>query len=221
MNIQTGIYQHYKDDKYHLIGVAKHSETLEEFAVYKALYQNSVSQLWVRPTKLFTNKVEWQGKKMPHFKLLKPQQGGIAGLDYTGLTASFICHDGKGNFLFAKRSQKCRDEQGAWEFGGGQIEFGEDPAEAVMREVKEEFNVTCKHPQFLGHTNLIRKHEGKTTHWLAFSFLIKVNPKQVKNTEPKSIDELKWCKLTKLPYPLHGPTKIFIKKFKKELTTAK
>ena len=53
-NIKNGIYQHYKGNKYEVIGIAKHSETLEDLVVYRALYDNKVSQLWVRPLKMFT-----------------------------------------------------------------------------------------------------------------------------------------------------------------------
>ncbi|MFA6215476.1 MAG: DUF1653 domain-containing protein [Patescibacteria group bacterium] len=68
--IKPGIYQHYKNKNYRVIGVAKHSETLEELVVYEALYNNQVSKLWVRPKKMFLEKVEVDGKKMPRFKYL-------------------------------------------------------------------------------------------------------------------------------------------------------
>ncbi|MFA6427412.1 MAG: DUF1653 domain-containing protein [Candidatus Magasanikbacteria bacterium] len=68
--IQPGIYKHYKGNTYRVIGVAKHSETLEEFVVYEALYENNVSKLWLRPVELFIEEVEYEGKRTPRFKLL-------------------------------------------------------------------------------------------------------------------------------------------------------
>jgi len=68
--IQPGIYLHYKNKKYRVLGVAKHSETLAEFVVYEALYDNPESQLWIRPIELFTDEVEWQGQKVPRFKYI-------------------------------------------------------------------------------------------------------------------------------------------------------
>jgi hypothetical protein len=64
--LKLGKYRHYKGKSYEVIGVAKHSETLEELVVYRALYGNH--DLWVRPLKMFTEEVEINGKKMPRFE---------------------------------------------------------------------------------------------------------------------------------------------------------
>lgn len=65
-NILTlGKYRHYKGKEYEVIGIAKHSETLEELVVYKALYGEG--QLWVRPLKIFLDEVEIVGKKISRF----------------------------------------------------------------------------------------------------------------------------------------------------------
>ena len=69
-NIKNGIYQHYKGNKYEVIGIAKHSETLEDLVVYRALYDNKVSQLWVRPLKMFTETIENDGKEIERFKYI-------------------------------------------------------------------------------------------------------------------------------------------------------
>ena len=49
-----------------MIGVARHSETLEELVVYRALYGDN--DLWVRPLKMFTEEVEVDGEKMLRFE---------------------------------------------------------------------------------------------------------------------------------------------------------
>lgn len=66
--ITLGKYEHYKGKQYEVIGIAKHSETLEEVVVYKALYGER--GLWVRPLKMFLEEVEVNGKKMPRFKYI-------------------------------------------------------------------------------------------------------------------------------------------------------
>jgi len=55
--IKLGKYQHFKGGLYEVIGVARHSETLEELVVYKALYDSpefGKDALWARPKELFT-----------------------------------------------------------------------------------------------------------------------------------------------------------------------
>ncbi|MFA4818012.1 MAG: DUF1653 domain-containing protein [Parcubacteria group bacterium] len=67
--IRLGKYEHYKGNQYEVIGVAKHSESLEELVVYRALYGNN--DLWVRPLKMFLEIVEIEGKKIPRFRFLE------------------------------------------------------------------------------------------------------------------------------------------------------
>lgn len=62
-------YKHYKGKEYEVIGIAKHSETLEEFVAYKALYDKN--QLWIRPKEKFFEKVIVDGKKKPRFMRIK------------------------------------------------------------------------------------------------------------------------------------------------------
>jgi hypothetical protein len=68
--LKPGKYKHYKGKLYEVTGTARHSETLEELVVYKALYQPEGENLWVRPLKMFTEEVEVDGKKMPRFEFL-------------------------------------------------------------------------------------------------------------------------------------------------------
>ena len=65
MELKKGIYRHFKGNEYKLIDVAKHSETMEEFVVYKALYGEYGT--WVRPLALFANEIERDGYKGPRF----------------------------------------------------------------------------------------------------------------------------------------------------------
>ena len=67
--VRLGKYKHYKGKTYEVVGVAKHSETLEELVVYRALYGDN--DLWVRPLKEFLEKVEVNGKKVPRFEFFE------------------------------------------------------------------------------------------------------------------------------------------------------
>ena len=69
--IKTGLYKHYKGNLYTIIGIVKHSETLEDLVLYECLYDNPQSKLWVRPLKMFLEEVEVDGKKLPRFDFVK------------------------------------------------------------------------------------------------------------------------------------------------------
>ena len=68
--LQLGRYKHYKGNEYNVLMVAMHSETLENFVVDEALYENKVSKLWVRPLKMFVEKVEKDGKLIDRFEYI-------------------------------------------------------------------------------------------------------------------------------------------------------
>ena len=67
---RPGRYQHYKGKFYEVIGIAHHSETLEELVVYKALYKSEFGEdsLWVRPRAMFLEQVVVDGKEVARFK---------------------------------------------------------------------------------------------------------------------------------------------------------
>lgn len=72
-DLKLGKYQHYKGKFYEVIGVARHSETLEELIVYRALYDSEEfgeNALWVRPKQMFLKTVNVDGKEVPRFKYL-------------------------------------------------------------------------------------------------------------------------------------------------------
>ena len=72
--MKLGKYQHYKGEFYEVIGIAKHSETLEELIVYRALYDSEEfgeNALWVRPKQMFLKNVTIDGKDVPRFKYVE------------------------------------------------------------------------------------------------------------------------------------------------------
>jgi hypothetical protein len=66
--IKLGVYKHSKKGELcRVIGLAKHTETLEDMVVYESLYENTVSKLWVRPASMFTEEVLLNGNYVPRF----------------------------------------------------------------------------------------------------------------------------------------------------------
>ncbi|MDQ7989171.1 MAG: DUF1653 domain-containing protein [Candidatus Dactylopiibacterium sp.] len=70
--LAPGRYRHYKGGEYEVLGVARHSETLEPMVVYRPLY--GAKGLWVRPFAMFVEAVRVAGYAGPRFTRL-PDQG--------------------------------------------------------------------------------------------------------------------------------------------------
>lgn len=67
--IRPGRYRHYKGNEYTVLGMARHSETLDELVVYRQEYGDH--GLWVRPAAMFLETVDIEGKKVPRFRLIE------------------------------------------------------------------------------------------------------------------------------------------------------
>lgn len=158
------------------------------------------------------------------------------GIDFIGVTVSFFCHDGQGNYLFQKRGAAARDENGKWDCGGGGLEFGEKVADCLKKEVKEEYCADIIGSEFLGYYEAHRiikirnplpqdgplplgKGEEIPSHWIALHFKVLIDPKQAKNGEPHKFDEIKWFKLDDLPpaSELHSQLPAEIERYKGKL----
>lgn len=63
--VPVGRYRHYKGNLYDLIGVVRHSETLEPLALYRPLVGEGT--LWVRPYAMFFETVVADGIEQPRF----------------------------------------------------------------------------------------------------------------------------------------------------------
>lgn len=66
MNVQSGRYRHFKGNEYTVIGVARHSETMDEQVVYRQEYGDH--SLWVRPMQMFVETVEVGGRLVRRFE---------------------------------------------------------------------------------------------------------------------------------------------------------
>lgn len=68
MDLKPGKYRHFKGGEYELIGIAKHSETMEPMVVYRALYGEG--GLWVRPAVMWSEIVDKPGYQGPRFRYI-------------------------------------------------------------------------------------------------------------------------------------------------------
>ncbi len=80
-SVSLGSYQHYKGQRYEVIGLALHTETEERLVVYRALYETpelehefGMRPLFVRPVSMFQGTVDFHGQPVPRFRLLSDHQ---------------------------------------------------------------------------------------------------------------------------------------------------
>ncbi|MBE5747417.1 MAG: DUF1653 domain-containing protein [Clostridiales bacterium] len=66
--IKLGKYRHFKGKEYEVIAIANHSESLEKYVVYRALYGEG--QVWIRPASMWNETVERDGKTHKRFLFL-------------------------------------------------------------------------------------------------------------------------------------------------------
>ena len=71
MEIKLGKYRHFKGNVYEVIGIAKHSETLEEMVVYRALYGEG--GYWVRPVGMWHEEITRDGKTFKRFTYIEEE----------------------------------------------------------------------------------------------------------------------------------------------------
>ena len=64
-----GRYRHFKGMEYEVLGIAHHSETMEDMVVYRALYGEG--EMWVRPASMWNEMVERDGISYQRFTLIE------------------------------------------------------------------------------------------------------------------------------------------------------
>ncbi|MEA3356902.1 MAG: DUF1653 domain-containing protein [Patescibacteria group bacterium] len=177
MKIKKGKYTHFKGNEYDLLGVAKHSETLEELVIYEPLYKSKLAKMWARPIDMFTGKKEVDGKKIPRFKYAGKLKHPRLEVHVAG-----ICFDGD-KCLVLKRATNKTLYPGLWECGGGKVEPGENFEEALIREIEEEAGIEIERLELLGtYTIPVPKLEQKKIPGIRFlckikSYLDQIEPK--------------------------------------------
>jgi 8-oxo-dGTP diphosphatase len=112
----------------------------------------------------------------------------------------FVCHDGRGRVVLARRAAGARDEPGTWDAGAGALEYGESFEDAVAREVREEYRAEVRKLATLGVRNVVRE----ASHWVAVVFAVEVDPETVGIGEPDKFDRIGWFSPDSPPEPPHS-----------------
>jgi len=74
-------YKHYKNKPYKFIGIAKHSESLEDLVIYETLYGNQLGSLWARPKEMFFESITLNGIEKKRFRKLDLEIEAFADLE--------------------------------------------------------------------------------------------------------------------------------------------
>ena len=138
----------------------------------------------------------------------------IKGVDHVGVCVVYFCHDGKGEFVMAKRNNNTRDEHGRWDIGGGGLEFGETIDQTIRQEIQEEYCTNVLNYEFLGYRDVHRVHDGKPTHWIALDFKVRIDREKVQIGAPHKFDEIRWFTLNKIPKNVHSQFPKFLELYK-------
>ncbi len=86
------------------------------------------------------------------------------GIDYIGLGVGAVIVDERGWLFLARRGPEAKNERGLWEFPGGSVEFGETMAQALRREMREEYGVEIEVGDLLDAVDHILPDEGCHIH---------------------------------------------------------
>ncbi len=118
------------------------------------------------------------------------------GVDYIGVGVGAMIFNSEGKVFIAKRGKKARNEAGKWDFPGGAVEFGEACEDAIIREIKEEFDMDIEINEMLGVCNHIIKKENQ--HWVSPSYIAYHVSGKIKIMEPDKNSEFRWVNLSEI-----------------------
>ena len=123
------------------------------------------------------------------------------GVDYigVGVGAVIVQHD-DGRLFLALRGPAAKNERGLWEFPGGSVEFGERLADALRREILEEYGMEIEVGDLLDVVDHLLPDEGQ--HWVSPTFVCRVIAGEPLIREPGKCAGIGWFAVDDLPAQL-------------------
>ena len=119
------------------------------------------------------------------------------GIDYIGVGVGAIIVDDSGRLFLAQRGPLAKNERGLWEFPGGAVEFGETLADALRREMREEYGIEIAVGELLDVVDHILLEEGQ--HWVSLTYLCRIVSGQPRILEPGKCSAIGWFAPDEVP----------------------
>ncbi len=130
------------------------------------------------------------------------------------VVAAIIKKDGK--YLLAQRKDDCKSAPGKWEFPGGKVEFGEDPKDALKREIREELGIDIENLRVFDVTSSVNP-KSRYPHIVMISYLADWKSGEMKLLDCKDAKMVKLEQLDKFDL-IQGDAELVLslqKKFRK------
>ncbi len=137
------------------------------------------------------------------------------GIDYIGVGVGALIVNDKGMLFLSQRGVKAKNERGLWEFPGGSVEFGERLADALRREMREEYGIEITVGELLDVTDHILPEERQ--HWVSPTFICRIISGEPRILEPEKCAEIGWFAPDEMPEGLTMITRINWEHYKQKI----
>lgn len=136
------------------------------------------------------------------------------GQDYIGVGVGAMIFNERGDVFLAQRGPNAGNERGTWEFPGGSVDYGEKLKEAIVREIREEFDIEIEVTGLLSVDDHILPEEGQ--HWVSPTYLAKLVKGEPRIVEPDKCTAIGWFTLDNLPSPLSVITRMDVETYREK-----
>lgn len=112
------------------------------------------------------------------------------GIDCIGVGVGAVIVDERHRIFLARRGPQARNEKGKWEFPGGAVRYGETQIAALVREIREEFNIEIEVQSLINVADHILPSEGQ--HWVSPGYICRIRAGTPSIMEPDKCAEFTW-----------------------------
>jgi 8-oxo-dGTP diphosphatase len=133
------------------------------------------------------------------------------GIDYIGVGVGAVIVNDNGELFLARRGPLAKNERGLWEFPGGSVELGERLADALRREIREEYGFEIEVGALLDVVDHLLPEEGQ--HWVSPTYLCRPLFGQPRILEPGKCTEIGWFASHLVPQELTTISRINLENY--------